>query len=329
MRHRRRRNRGFTLIELLVVIAIIAILIALLLPAVQQAREAARRTECKNHLKQLGLALHNYHDVYKLFPMRGHAGLPPATVNNMQVEGAWGWGAMILPQIDQAPLFNQLQVGAGNVVPRDPANMTSIDDYTTAAGNTREALFVTVIPVYHCPSATGGNINPYQKKMGTLMYGLSNQVAPPTDNLLNPSDRERRIIAKPIRDISDGTSNTFLAGEKSLLTGPFVAIGAAWGASRYCSHPINVISAHVPMNTPFDGTLDATINCFLENTPAFATRTVAASAHEGGCHFLMCDGAVRFISENIQCNPVPGGVTGNFTYQNLFNINDRNPVGEF
>src|SRR5687768_201165 len=97
-------RRAFTLIELLVVIAIIGILVALLLPAVQQAREAARRTQCKNNLKQLGLALHNYHDQHKL--------LPPGYVSDYTTAGTdtgpgWGWAAMILPQIDQGPLFNR------------------------------------------------------------------------------------------------------------------------------------------------------------------------------------------------------------------------------
>src|SRR5581483_8700238 len=100
---RRSWKKGFTLIELLVVIAIIAILIALLLPAVQQAREAARRTQCKNNLKQLGLALHNYHDNFNTFPPGGVNGT--AATSNYQ---GWGWSIMLLPQIDQAPLYNQI-----------------------------------------------------------------------------------------------------------------------------------------------------------------------------------------------------------------------------
>src|SRR5438128_1844485 len=93
------RRRGFTLIELLVVIAIIAILIALLLPAVQQAREAARRTQCRNNLKQIGLALHNYHDTMNTFPM-GMSGWPGT------LEGAeWGWGVFIIPYLDQSALY--------------------------------------------------------------------------------------------------------------------------------------------------------------------------------------------------------------------------------
>ncbi len=101
------RRRAFTLIELLVVIAIIAILIALLLPAVQQAREAARRTQCKNNLKQLGLAFHNYHDTYKMFPPAGTAAIAgtPAVRRQMDVIDAWGWPVRILPGLEQANLF--------------------------------------------------------------------------------------------------------------------------------------------------------------------------------------------------------------------------------
>ena len=101
------RRRGFTLIELLVVIAIIAILIALLLPAVQQAREAARSSQCKNNLKQLGLAMHNYHDTYKMFP-------PDNTFTKGKIATssipAWGWGTYLLPYLDQAPLFKRMGV---------------------------------------------------------------------------------------------------------------------------------------------------------------------------------------------------------------------------
>jgi prepilin-type N-terminal cleavage/methylation domain-containing protein len=113
MLQRQAKRRGFTLIELLVVIAIIAILIALLLPAVQQAREAARRSECKNRLKQLGLALHNYHDVYKWFP--------PGTVNprDPNPNGANGsgtaaigapWSCQLLPYLEQKAMFDQVQL---------------------------------------------------------------------------------------------------------------------------------------------------------------------------------------------------------------------------
>src|ERR1700744_1154446 len=95
-----RRSRGFTLIELLVVIAIIAVLIALLLPAVQQAREAARRTQCKNNLKQIGLALHNYHDVHLAFPDCSYISKP------FPGPSGWGWPVMVMPFLDQGNLFN-------------------------------------------------------------------------------------------------------------------------------------------------------------------------------------------------------------------------------
>ena len=100
------RLRGFTLIELLVVIAIIAVLVALLLPAVQQAREAARRTQCRNNLKQLGLALHNYHDTNQMFPM----GLSDTVWGNTETIGdGWAWGVAILPYLDRATLFNMMR----------------------------------------------------------------------------------------------------------------------------------------------------------------------------------------------------------------------------
>ena len=146
MRRDSRRRLGFTLIELLVVIAIIAILIALLLPAVQQAREAARRTQCKNNLKQIGLAMHNYHDVYTTFPP-GHmfdTTIPGGNANSFQHPEMWAWGAFILPFVDQAPLFNQLNVSQ--------RRLTDL----LAEGPDVAALIQIPLSVYHCPSDPGG-----------------------------------------------------------------------------------------------------------------------------------------------------------------------------
>jgi prepilin-type N-terminal cleavage/methylation domain-containing protein len=134
------RRRGFTLIELLVVIAIIAILIALLLPAVQQAREAARRTQCRNNLKQLGLALHNYHDNFNQYP-NSHYG------NNENLPGAWrGFSAqaMILPYIDQAPLYNGFNFSL---------RVDEAPNWPTATAPFIGAM--AKLPAYRCPTDQG------------------------------------------------------------------------------------------------------------------------------------------------------------------------------
>ncbi|QDT55175.1 putative major pilin subunit [Caulifigura coniformis] len=317
-----RSRRAFTLIELLVVIAIIAILIALLLPAVQQAREAARRTQCKNNMKQLGLAFHNYHDAHQRFPMSYVAGgLAPTA--SQDVDFNWAYPTMLLPYIDQAPLYNQISPGVAPRVPRNSANMTNINDYTTAQAGTPESLLTTMIPVFHCPTAPGARVNKYQSNLGTMMYGANNQI------MLSSSPPP----ATPIGDVADGTSNTILMGEKALMDRPFAANGGTWAAARGCTQArLGIVAAQCPMNTPFDGTHVTATNCYTEpGASTLVSRASAASAHVGGCHFVMCDGAVRFISENIQANPVTGGsgASGNFTYQNLYNLNDKNPLGEF
>src|SRR5579863_1826177 len=131
------RKKGFTLIELLVVIAIIAILVSLLLPAVQQAREAARRTQCKNNLKQIGLALHNYHDALLVFPP-GYVdknGDPNSTPDNDLGPG-WGWASFILPYLDQGNLYSQINFNLG-----------------VGLGANAQPSLVT-LPVMQCPSDT-------------------------------------------------------------------------------------------------------------------------------------------------------------------------------
>ena len=134
-----RKARGFTLIELLVVIAIIAILIALLLPAVQQAREAARRTQCKNNLKQLGLAFHNYHDVTKTFPYGWELG------QNLHLSS---WGLMLLPYLDQAPLYNQFNTSLPAI---NEANAVGFQTPAILAQNLQ--VIKTPLTVFMCPSA--------------------------------------------------------------------------------------------------------------------------------------------------------------------------------
>lgn len=317
----RKMKRGFTLIELLVVIAIIAVLVALLLPAVQQAREAARRSTCKNNMKQLGLAFHNYHDTFTMFPPASSA---DGVGNNMDRTDAWGWSLRLLPYLDQAPLYNQIGIGTPSRVPRDPANMTNTMDYLTANNGTIEKLFTTTIPVFLCPSANGDTVNKYQNNLGTMMYAINVNIG------VYPNGAP---YTRAIADILDGTSNTVLAGEKVLQDAPFVSIGMAWASYRACRSRISIVGPHAEMNTPFDGSHDAANLCYIENSPTGnATRIAVASPHVGGAHLLLADGGVRFVSENIESNPLPGsagGFRGDYLYQNLFGIEDGNPIGDF
>ncbi|MGQ0636982.1 MAG: DUF1559 family PulG-like putative transporter [Planctomycetaceae bacterium] len=356
-----KRKRGFTLIELLVVIAIIAVLIALLLPAVQQAREAARRTQCKNNLKQIGLALHNYNDTHSI--------LPAATFDtNPAIPQRWGWMTMILPFIDQAPLYSSL----------NPGPVTLVQAASTANGL---ALLQTSLAVYQCPTDIGPNpntIRPFNDlppvvagtpiTMGKSNYlGCASNAGYGATNLLGMIP-EGGVGAR-FRDCTDGLSNTFLAGEKAHqprkpnLT-PFppgfgnvpTLMGAGlWpGYSEANTNPpfygTNAYSAGVGrtwfrMQDGWAGGNNLLNNPSLTGAPWFAF----ASHHTGGAHFVLGDGAVRFVSENIQyfftaCTPFAGelasATAANFNigpqtaanmgvYNRLGDRADGLPVGDF
>ncbi|MFH1304764.1 MAG: DUF1559 domain-containing protein [Planctomycetota bacterium] len=317
------RRKGFTLIELLVVIAIIAILIALLLPAVQQAREAARRSQCKNNLKQFGVAFHNYHDIHKAFPPgvinRPSAGWASQCVNMSNGVAlpndnyrAWGWGTFILPLIDQAPLYNILKP--------DGCRMPDAGD--SFGSNTP---LNDPFPVFRCPSDTGPDINAMHQSYSTTNYVVNEQFG-------SGNSRVR------IRDITDGTSNTLLLGERRLKRDPAgKRHGGAiiWGRSNN-TDAANKFRVNWPINTP----TATTSNSNAGSGDSGCTRHGTSSSHAGGAHFLMADGAVRFISENIGHNPAAGSTSTclgmslsmagpGFVIQNLYFIDDDNTVGEF
>lgn len=200
-----RPRRGFTLIELLVVIAIIAILIALLLPAVQQAREAARRTQCKNHLKQLGIAIHNYHDTHNVFPP-GSVNQTRSTTNYTMINAF----VFILPYIDQGPLYQQWDFNQ----PVDHANNNN------AAKAPVSSYFCPSKPR---PSTAGGNTayGDYAVSAGT---GQTNStVAAQWKGLFNQNSNLK------MRDVTDGTSNVFAIGEKRTVQQSLTSHQYRWG----------------------------------------------------------------------------------------------------
>ena len=265
-----RSNRGFTLIELLVVIAIIAILIALLLPAVQQAREAARRSECKNNLKQMGLAIHNYHDTYRILPPGFNVDLVVA--NGASGNGGLGWSGSILPGIDQANLYNTLDFNA---------------DCGTGAN---EDACATYLSAYRCPSDTTvshRNHDGIDARVPTSYLACFSGTRG-SDSEANVTDADGLFFLNSsirMRDITDGTSNTIGVGEcvnnfdefKDHFYIGSTSIGGWDGAPREYSE--YVASTDVPMNTT--------------NEVAFG------SMHVGGAQFLLMDGSVRFLSENM------------------------------
>ena len=317
-------RRGFTLIELLVVIAIIAVLIALLLPAVQQAREAARRSQCKNNLKQFGLAMHNYQDTTRVLPIGWAFPVNPpfaATSNATQ----YGWQASIMPNMDLGGLYKRLNPSAqvGNVIPA-PATVPELQQPYAA---------------FRCPTDGGPAINPYYGS-----YSSSNYVY--NESLGNGN----RGVS--LSDIKDGTANTMMIAERrldnssasrysagSIVFGKHANSGAS--ANFRGSFPPNSNAAFGAVGGPttLAATNSATAPGGGDNN---CKRMAVSSEHVGGVHVLMCDGTVRFISSNINSNPVALGLcavfnasfgiatTGQgFVWQNLYFPNDRNPVMDF
>ena len=331
------RRSGFTLIELLVVIAIIAVLIALLLPAVQQAREAARRTQCKNNLKQLGLALHNYHDKYNVFPP-GYIDRDSGT----QVIGT-AFTVGLLPEFDQAPLYNQL-TASGHLV----TNGLPVTDAGFAAAPYNNQLAST-LPALRCPSDVGGNLVATvqvstDRSTGattvdaTNRFGRSNypgvagwagvltevsQTTPVTTSgqigagPVNTSSF-RGIFGRNskigIRDMTDGTSNSVVVGERY---SPALETNVAAGHVNWAACPNQY--TQVGMASILGDTFTRINGNNLGGAGSRGQTTGFGSMHTGGCHFLMGDGTVRFISDNIDI--------GILRYLSM--VNDGNVIGEF
>ncbi len=307
------RKRGFTLIELLVVIAIIAVLIALLLPAVQQAREAARRSQCKNNLKQIGLALHNYHDAMSVFPYAAE-----------QTKNQTGF-TMLLPYLDQAPLYNTLNFSAA--MGKWFNNTTSGPTPATATVNLDAAK--VRLNVLLCPSDNGNPThsddptyygcmtsgNSYKTTYGFVV--TSPFTANPPTYWRNEAVGTRGMFGwnsnSQIRDVTDGTSNTVAVSETTLA----VSNGTAppWSCTDWVGGS-GISFSYAPPNTWW-------LAPYGNPAPGIPGRlqswAFAGSTHVGGLHVLMGDGGVRFLSQNIN----------NTTFVQLSQIADGQVIGEF
>ncbi len=316
------RRVGFTLIELLVVIAIIAVLIALLLPAVQQARESARRTQCKNNMKQLGLALHNYHDAHNAFPMS-------YTTDGLfsSIGKGRSWMAAVLPYIDRAPLYGKIDFGA-------PLHTTGTPIPLPSEPNTDVAR--TSITAFLCPSDSGngngklngranlpndffgvtnykgvaGNNWAWSSAAGSFLYTHPTGRNAGSNNGLDAGNgwmcRNNRGASGPfitlMRDLTDGTSNVTMIGEAL----PGRCTHNTWWWFNHTT-----ATSAIPLNYYYKNTAVTTGD--WPNNYSFASQ------HVGGGHFTMGDGTVRFVSENIDLQ----------LYRNLATINGNETIGDF
>jgi prepilin-type N-terminal cleavage/methylation domain-containing protein/prepilin-type processing-associated H-X9-DG protein len=313
MRQISRPHRAFTLVELLVVIAIIGVLVALLLPAVQAAREAARRMQCSNNLKQLALAVHNYHDVHNFYP--------PEMLTNP----GWGWGSFILPFIEQNALYDALK----------PGSTVALPQARTLFGGVM--LLQQPVKAFKCPSNQTPPTNSFYSNPNNASadngYATSNYVC---NQQVMPHFTYPRLR---MANVADGTSNVFLIGERRLNAEPqaqrytgAIFIGIGRGSDSQLS-----FHATTPINTPsFNST---SLTDASAGDTARRLRFAISSLHPGGAQFAMGDGSVRFVSQNIATNPAAiaaanstngSDLTGTgFTYQNLLSRDDGNPVGDF
>lgn len=298
----RSRQRGFTLIELLVVIAIIAVLIALLLPAVQQAREAARRTQCRNNLKQLGLALHNYEATMTTFPPFGGGTCCANDTNVGMLSGV----VMLLPYIDQAALWNTITAA------NNQGGRPWFPTFPHPTGDL-PALLCPSSPVptrYNTAPHASGPSRSYHLSLGDSTFNGITGSLPNRGAFASTTGRVRKI-----RDFTDGLSNSILMGEKALFkdtndtlgtfrgytggppaecrattpSGTYNGFGNSWGNGRFWAE-----------GDPYDSGASLVI-ILPPNSPSCTYFISVTSRHVGGAHVLMGDGTVKFVSENIDC----------------------------
>ena len=290
----RAKPRGFTLVELLVVIAIIGILIALLLPAVQAAREAARRAQCINNLKQIGLALHNYHDAAKALP----TGALKKYVNGSLTNTAWGWNALSLPQLEQQPLYDALQVGQRSL-------------YATVGDPSILPLMQQPIPSLLCPSDNVTELGGSRPVNGQSLI-VANYVAnSSSDNFVADGDGHDPTVeglflinqdrAVRFAHIQDGLSNTFAVGERRWQYRANGTTYMARAAMPFGSGDTTNDSRRA--DSLCSGLYKLNLAGTIQGTFASGSdRGMRSwgSRHPGGANFLMADGSVHFINDTIQ-----------------------------
>jgi prepilin-type N-terminal cleavage/methylation domain-containing protein/prepilin-type processing-associated H-X9-DG protein len=283
------RRRGFTLIELLVVISIIAVLISLLLPAVQASREAARRAQCLNNLKQIGLALHNYHDAIGAFPP-GYLSRPGSDGDN--TGPGWGWAAMILPQLEQPPLFNSINFGLPIESPQNQtARLTKVSTFVCPSDSSFVPQF-TVVDASTSSTTLGTPICDVASSDYVGCFGTGDvSDIPGRDRGEGLFFRNRSVR---IAEITDGTSQTIAVGEKSQILAR-----ATWtGAVSNAAVPITELQAEDGLSPEGGGALVLSHTGELDgpnSKPAHADQFW--SRHPGGADFTFADGSVRFIKE--------------------------------
>jgi len=280
-----RSNRGgFTLVELLVVIAIIGVLIALLLPAVQQAREAARRMTCSNKMRQIGIAMHNYHDTHGSFPF---ALLYRTGVSGAEDHRVHSGFAVILPFVEQTALYEQLRADTNG--------------FGTDYGDGANDPSATVVDAFLCPSDVMADLNPLRQDNGKSNYVMIAGARRDDDSSFACADNwfgrtDGMFYASSdtsFRDITDGTSNTAMIGERDGGDGK-------GGSQRHAA--IWVGSRHAKWMNAVAGCTDGSNTSLLLNTPAnngTSQWNSLGSFHSGGAHFTLADASTRFVAETI------------------------------
>jgi prepilin-type N-terminal cleavage/methylation domain-containing protein/prepilin-type processing-associated H-X9-DG protein len=328
-----RSRSAFTLIELLVVIAIIAVLIGLLLPAVQKVREAASRMKCFNNLKQIGLALHNYHDVYKVLPYgKGKSYQGSALVPNVPVYPRWSVHALILPYIEQGNLYNTIDFnyppetpGMGGIINFMPA-YENPSRQNMAPSRAQVSTFLCPSDAKAAPPADWPGQNNYLGNLGTqflcdLSESLSSTIAPSE----KPNGIFYYLSAVKITDITDGTSNTAFFSEKirgngtpdprsdmftipntSTLDATFQscnAVNAATDTPLTSKQGWSWVMGEMCCTTYNHVSTPNTKTCAGTGFPGtmanMAMQVPPSSYHPGGVNVCLCDGSVRFVQDSI------------------------------